>query len=166
MSLAACSQAPEAAPSSSGPDCTLARTAMDDYGVALTDLATSLAAGDPMSAVAAADGMSYALDQLEQALPAIPADGQAFLTASRAVALQVKQAAADSSETPDGGGIAGPSGMTGLIDELTATFAEPAFAEGGAAIDAYADQLCPEATSESANPTPSGPSPSGPSATP
>lgn len=105
---------------------------MDDYSVALSDLATSLEAGDAMSAVAAADAMSYALDQLEGALPGIPAPGQGFLEASRAVALKVKQSAADSPE------------MSGLLGELTADFSDPAFAQGGDAIDAYADQACPE----------------------
>lgn len=115
-------------------DCTLARTAMDDYSIALTDLATSLEAGDAMSAVAAADAMSYALDQLETALPGIPPGGDAFLEASRAVALKVKTSAAASSE------------MTGLVGELTQSFADPAFAEGGDTIDAYADEVCPEAS--------------------
>ena len=113
----------------------MARTAMDDYSVALTDLATSLEAGDAMSAVAAADAMSYSLDQIEGALPGIPAPGQGFLVASRAVALQVKQSAADS------------PAMTGLLGELTSAFSDPAFAEGGDAIDAYADQVCPEPSS-------------------
>lgn len=109
---------------------------MGDYSIALTDLATSLEAGDAMSAVAAADAMSYALDQLEQALPGIPAGGDAFLGASRAVALKVKQSAADSAD------------MAGLVGELTQAFSDPAFAEGGDAIDAYADEICPESSSE------------------
>ena len=104
---------------------------MDDYSVALSDLATSIEAGDAMSAVAAADAMSYSLDQLESALPGIPEAGQGFLAASRAVAIQVKQSAADSPQ------------MTGLLGELTSAFSDPAFAEGGAAIDEYADQVCP-----------------------
>ena len=135
LALAGCSTPVESNPStSSGPtiDCTLARTAMDDYSVALSDLATSLEAGDAMSAVAAADAMSYSLDQLEGALPGIPSPGRAFLDASRAVALKVKQSAADS------------PAMSGLLGELTADFSDPAFAEGGDAIDAYADQACPE----------------------
>lgn len=131
---------PAAAPEPSATtDCGLARVAMDDYSTALTDLATSLEAGDAMSAVAAADGMSYALDQLETALPELPATGDAFLGASRQVALQVKQAVADS---PD---------MPGLVGELTQAFADPAFAEGGDAIDAYVDGVCPQPT-ESAQP--------------
>lgn len=115
-------------------DCALAQTAMDDYSVALTDLATSLEAGDAMSAIAAADAMSYALDQLESALPDVPAAGQGFLAASRAVALRVKQSAADSPQMP------------GLLAELTSSFSDPAFAEGGVAIDEYAGQVCPSAS--------------------
>ena len=111
--------------------------AMDDYSVALRSLAESLEAGDAMSAIGAADAMSFALDQLEAALPSIPPDGDAFLDASRAVSLQVKQSAADS------------PGMEGLLGELTQSFADPAFAEGGEAIDAYADEVCPEATPSS-----------------
>lgn len=142
VAIAGCSS-PEDATSSASPsptiDCALTRTAMDDYSVALADLATSLEAGDAMSAVAAADAISYSLDQLEGALPGIPAAGQGFLGASRAVALQVKQSAANSPE------------MTGLLGELTTAFSDPAFAEGGDAIDAYADQVCPE---PSGSPTP------------
>jgi len=133
--LAACTSTPDAAPaSSSGPDCTLARTAMDDYSVALQDLATSMEAGDAMSAIAAADGMSYALDQLQEALPGMPAEGATFVAASRAVAVKVKQAAADS------------PAMSGLLADLTSDFADPAFEQGGAAIDAYVDQACPPAS--------------------
>lgn len=135
LALAACGASPDAVPaSSSGPDCALARTAMDDYSVALEDLATSMEAGDAMSAVAAADGMSYALDQLEQALPGMPAEGATFVAASRAVAVKVKQAAADSPAMP------------GLLADLTSDFADPAFEQGGAAIDAYVDQACPPAS--------------------
>ena len=121
--------APESSPTA---DCAMVRMAMDDYSVALTDLAASLEAGDAMSAVGAADAMTFALDQLEAALPGIPAPGQGFLASSRAVAMQVKQSAAES------------PAMTGLLGELTTTFSDPAFAEGGDAIDAYADQVCPE----------------------
>lgn len=137
VTLAGCGEAAgEAAPSSSVPilDCALALTAMDDYSIALGDLATSIQAGDAMSAVAAADAMSYSLDQLESALPEVPAGGQEFLAASRAVALQVKQTAADSPQ------------LTGLLADLTAAFADPAFAEGGGAIDEYVVQLCPAAS--------------------
>ena len=136
--LSACSQSSDGASSSSPAapvlDCAAAQLAMDDYSVALSDLATSLEAGDAMSAVAAADAMSYALDQLEAALPDIPPAGEAFLSASRGVALQVKQSAADSPE------------MTGLLGELTAVFGDPAFAEGGSAIDEYVVQVCPQAS--------------------
>jgi hypothetical protein len=118
-------------------DCTAAQAAMEDYSVALGDLATSLEVGDAMSAVAGADAMSYALDQLEASLPGIPPAGQDFLTASRDVVLRVKQSAADSPQMP------------GLLGELTAAFADPAFAECGAAIDGYVAQVCP---SESATP--------------
>lgn len=111
--------------------------AMDDYSVALRSLAESIESGDAMSAIGAADAMSFALDQLEGALPGIPPGGDAFLDASRAVALQVKQSAADS------------PGMEGLLGELTQSFADPAFAEGGEAIDSYADQVCPEASPSS-----------------
>ena len=86
---------------------------MDDYSVALRSLAESLESGDSMSAIGAADAMSFALDQLEGALPGIPPGGDAFLDASRAVALQVKQSAADS------------PGMEGLLGELTQSFADP-----------------------------------------
>lgn len=130
--LAGCSSSAEpTAESSTGPDCVLAVTAMDDYSIALADLATSIQAGDAMSAVAAADAMSYSLDQLESALPGMPVAGQDFLAASRAVALQVKQSAADSPQ------------LTGLLDELTTAFADPTFAEGGGAIDEYVVQVCP-----------------------
>ena len=136
--LSACSQASDGAPSSSPAapvlDCAAAQLAMDDYSVALSDLATSLEAGDAMSAVAAADAMSYSLDQLEAGLPDIPQAGEAFLSASRGVAVQVKQSAADSPE------------MTGLLGELTAVFGDSAFAEGGAAIDEYVVQVCPQAS--------------------
>lgn len=108
--------------------------AMDDYSVALKSLAESLQSGDAMSAVGAADAMSFALDQLEGALPGIPPGGDAFLDASRAVALQVKQSAAES------------PAMEGLLGEVTQSFADPAFAEGGDAIDAHADEVCPEAS--------------------
>lgn len=138
--LAGCSQAPgEATVSSSASalDCALTQTAMDDYSVALADLATSVEAGDAMSAIAAADAMSYALDQLESSLPGIPAAGQGFLAASRAVAVQVKQSAADSPQ------------MTGLLAELTNAFSDPAFAEGGSAVDQYAAQMCPSASPSS-----------------
>ena len=136
--LAGCSQSSGGASSSSPAapvlDCAAAQLAMDDYSVALTDLATSLEASDAMSAVAAADAMSYSLDQLEAALPDIPEAGEPFLAASRSVALKVKQSAADSPE------------MTGLLGELTAVFGDPAFAQGGEAIDAYVDQVCPQAS--------------------
>lgn len=135
--LSACGQAGSTvADTSSAPvlDCGLARMAMDDYSIALRELAVSLQAGDAMSAIGAADTMSFALDQLEVALPGIPASGGAFLDASRGVALQVKQSAAES------------PAMEGLLDELTESFADPAFAEGGDAIEAYADQVCPAAS--------------------
>ncbi len=135
IALVGCSQSSGEASPSPAIDCALAQTAMDDYSVALSDLATSLEAGDSMSAVAAADAMSYALDQLETSLPGIPEAGQGFLSASRAVALKVKQSAADSPQ------------MTGLLGELTGAFADPAFADGGAAIDEYADRVCPKASS-------------------
>lgn len=109
--------------------------AMDDYSVALQSLAESLQSGDAMSAIGAADAMSFALDQLEGALPGIPPAGDAFFDATRAVTLKVKASAAESSE------------MTGLVGELTQSFADPAFAEGGEAIDAYADEVCPEPNS-------------------
>ena len=107
---------------------------MQDYSTSLTNLASSLQAGDAMSAVAAADGMSYALDQLQRALPGMPAAGDDFLDASRAVALQVKQSVADS------------PAMDGLVAELTQSFADPAFANGGDAIDDYTDEVCPQAS--------------------
>lgn len=91
-----------------------------------------------MSAIGAADTMSFALDQLESALPGMPAAGDSFLDASRAVAVQVKQAAAES------------PAMDGLIGELAQSFADPAFAGGGDAIDAYVDEVCPEASAETA----------------
>lgn len=137
LGIAGCSQgSTEQAASSGAPvlDCALAQTAMDDYSIALRDLATSIEAGDAMSAVAAADAMSYALDQLEASLPEMPASGDAFLDASRAVALQVKESAAQSPE------------MTGLLGELTTAFADPAFADGGEAIDTYVSEVCPEAS--------------------
>jgi hypothetical protein len=138
LAISGCS-APDAAPDASpGIDCASAATAMDDYSTSLADLATSLEAGDSMSAVAAADGMSYALDQLETALPAMPEAGDAFLDASRGVALQVKQSVADS-----------PS-MTGLLAQLTQSFSDPAFAQGGDAIDTYVAQECPQATEDPA----------------
>ena len=133
--LAGCSTPVESSPSASPSptlNCAVARMAMDDYSVALRSLAESLQSGDAMTAVGAADAMSFALDQLEGALPGIPPGGDAFLDASRAVALQVKQSAADS------------PGMEGLLGELTQSFADPAFADGGEAIDAYADEVCPE----------------------
>lgn len=136
LGIAGCSQgtSEQAASSSAAPalDCTGARTAMDDYSTALGNLATSIEAGDAMSAVAAADAMSYALDQLEASLPELPASGDAFLGASRAVALQVKESAAQSPE------------MSGLLGQLTSAFADPAFADGGEAIDTYVAQECPE----------------------
>lgn len=136
MVLAGCSSSaePTAASSNSGPDCATTRAAMEGYSVALAELATSLEAGDAMSAVAAADAISYALEELEVALPGIPPEGRAFLAGSREVAVTVKQSAAQSPQ------------MTGLIDQLTSAFADPAFAEGGQAIDAYADLVCPEAS--------------------
>ena len=133
--LAGCSSSVESSPPASPSptlNCAVARMAMDDYSVALRSLAESLQSGDAMSAVGAADAMSFALDQLEGALPGIPPGGDAFLDASRAVALEVKQSAADS------------PGMEGLLGELTQSFADPAFADGGEAIDAYADEVCPE----------------------
>ena len=135
IALAGCSSSTESAPPASPSptlNCAVARMAMDDYSVALRSLAESLESGDSMSAIGAADAMSFALDQLEGALPGIPPGGDAFLDASRAVALQVKQSAADS------------PGMEGLLGELTQSFADPAFADGGEAIDAYADEVCPE----------------------
>lgn len=140
LGIAGCSQGSteQAASPSSAPaptlDCPGARTAMDDYSTALSDLATSIEAGDAMSAVAAADAMSYALDQLEASLPDLPASGDSFLSASRAVALTVKESAAQSPE------------MTGLLGQLTEAFADPAFADGGEAIDVYVDDVCPEAS--------------------
>jgi len=83
--------------------------------------------------------VSWHAGRAPAALPGIPAAGQGFLGASRAVALQVKQSAADSPQ------------MTGLLGELTTAFSDPAFADGGDAIDAYADQVCPEPSS---SPTP------------
>ena len=133
--LAGCSSSVESSPPASPSptlNCAVARMAMDDYSVALRSLAESLESGDAMSAIGAADAMSFALDQLEGALPGIPPGGDAFLDASRAVALEVKQSAADS------------PGMEGLLGELTQSFADPAFADGGEAIDAYADEVCPE----------------------
>ena len=135
VALAGCSSSVESSPPASPSptlNCAVARMAMDDYSVALRSLAESLESGDSMSAIGAADAMSFALDQLEGALPGIPPGGDAFLDASRAVALQVKQSAADS------------PGMEGLLGELTQSFADPAFADGGEAIDAYADEVCPE----------------------
>lgn len=135
--ITGCSQTTaEAPPTSSGPvlDCVLALTAMDDYSIALGDLATSIQASDAMSAVAAADAMSYSLDQLESALPGMPAAGQDFVAASREVTLQVKQSAADSPR------------LTGLLADLTTAFADPAFADGGGAIDEYVVQVCPDAS--------------------
>lgn len=137
VALAGCSSSVESSPPASPSptlNCAVARMAMDDYSVALRSLAESIESGDTMSAIGAADAMSFALDQLEGALPGIPSGGDAFLDASRAVALQVKQSAADS------------PGMEGLLGELTQSFADPAFAEGGDAIDAYADEVCPEAS--------------------
>ena len=140
LALTGCSQGASDAttPSSSAPvlDCAAASLAMEDYSVALADLATSIEAGDAMSAVAAADAISYSLDQLEASLPDMPVEGDAFLSASRAVALKVKESAAASPE------------MTGLLGELTAAFADPAFAQGGEAIDGYVAQVCPEVSSE------------------
>ena len=139
IALAGCSTPVESSPSASPSpslNCAVARMAMDDYSVALRSLAESLESGDAMTAIGAADAMSFALDQLEEALPGIPPGGDAFLDASRAVALQVKQSAAES------------PGMEGLLGELTQSFADPAFAEGGEAIDAYADEVCPEASEE------------------
>ncbi|MFM1966227.1 MAG: hypothetical protein RL134_1952 [Actinomycetota bacterium] len=153
LAITGCSQGASdaTAPSSSAPsasapvlDCAAARLAMDDYSVALTDLATSIEAGDAMSAVAAADAISYSLDQLQASLPEMPAEGDAFVTASRAVALKVKESAAASPQ------------MTGLLAELTSAFADPAFAQSGEAIDAYVGQACPEASSDPrSDPSPS-----------
>jgi hypothetical protein len=138
IALAGCGQSGGDAASSSAStpvlDCAAAQLAMDDYSVALTDLATSIEAGDAMSAVAAADAISYSLDQLEASLPELPQAGEPFLTASRGVALKVKELAAQSPE------------MTGLLGELTSAFGDPAFAQGGEAIDAYVDQVCPQAS--------------------
>ena len=137
IGLAGCSSSVESSPSASPSptlNCAVARMAMDDYSVALRSLAESLESGDAMSAIGAADAMSFALDQLQGALPGIPPGGDAFLDASRAVAVKVKQSAADS------------PGMEGLLGELTQSFADPAFAQGGEAIDAYADEVCPEAS--------------------
>lgn len=136
--LSACGTSTDPAASSSDAeptlDCVRAQVAMDDYSAALNDLAASLEAGDAMSAIGAADAMSFSLDQLEGSLPGIPAAGQEFLAASRGVALRVKQSAADSPQ------------LTGLLGELTSAFADPAFAEGGGAIDEYADRMCPSAS--------------------
>ena len=138
LALAGCSQgASETAISTSAApvlDCPGARAAMDDYSTALRYLATSIEAGDAMSAVGASDTMTFALDQLEASLPELPESGDSFLDASRAVALQVKESVAQSPE------------MTGLLGELTSAFADPAFADGGGAIDAYVDDVCPEAS--------------------
>jgi len=137
--LGACGTSAGDTTSSSAPeptlDCVRVQVAMDDYATALADLAASLQAGDAMSAIGAADAMSFSLDQLEGSLPGIPAAGQNFLDASRAVALRVKQSAAESPQ------------LTGLLGDLTAAFADPAFAEGGEAMDEYAKRACPNASS-------------------
>jgi hypothetical protein len=140
LALVGCGSSGEAAPPSTAPavDCAKTRTAMEGYSEALAELAASLGAGDAMSAVAAADAISFSMFELEAALPGMPAEGQAFLASSREVAVQVKESVAQSPQ------------MTGLLAELTTAFADPAFAEGGEAIDAYADEVCPEA-SPSAN---------------
>lgn len=139
MPVAGCGSAGDSQDAGASIDCAAAGAAMADYSSALSDLAVSIESGDALSAVGAADSMSFALDRLEGALPEIPAAGDTFLDASRAVTREVKQSAAQS-----------PS-MDGLLATLSDTFATPGFAEGGEAIDAYVTQACGSPTGE---PTP------------
>jgi hypothetical protein len=114
---------------------------MEDYSVALVDLAMSLEAGDAMSAVAAADALSYAMDQLEQSLPGMPTEGKTFIEASRGIARDVKQSVADSPQ------------MSGLLEQLTESFGKPAFVVGGDAIDDFSDEQCPEVGPSAGSPS-------------
>lgn len=137
LSLSACAASDASpTPSSATPqvvtvDCGLAITAMSDYGTAVMDLATSVQANDSMSAVAAADAMGYAIDQLAPVINAAGVAAQGFATRAQAVAVLVKSAAA--AGTP----------MQEALPAITEAFNDPAFDAGGEALQAYVDRGCP-----------------------
>ena len=138
LGMTACSGADAASTgptSSAGPqvvtvDCSLALTAMGDYGTAVVDLAKSVQANDSMSAVAAADAMVYAIDQLTPVINAAGTSAQEFAARARSVAFFVKSAAADGTT------------MQEALPEITEAFNDPAFDDGGEALQDYVDRGC------------------------
>lgn len=105
---------------------------MEDYGTALVDMATGLEAQDPMSAVAGADALMYAVDQLLAAVPDAPEPAQVFGLKSKEVATQIKAGLADGKE------------ISVIVEEASTAFGDAAFEVGGDAIDDYVDEACPE----------------------
>ena len=91
------SSAPAPSSASASGDCAAASTAISDYKTAVQDLAVSVQANDSMSAIAAADGMLYALDQLMPTVKAVGDPGAAFAAQAWAVASLVKTSAANGS---------------------------------------------------------------------
>ena len=112
-------------------ECGLVLTAMGDYGTAVVDLARSVQANDAMSAVAAADGMLYAIDQLAPVINAAGVAAQGFGTRAQAVAVLVKTAAAEGTS------------MQEALPAITEAFNDPAFDSGGQALQDYVDRGCP-----------------------
>lgn len=120
-------------------DCFAARGAMTDYSTSLVELAKALENEDVLLAVASADAMSFwAMRALEE-LPGAPAEAADFVTASQDVATLVKQDLSDEVPFPD------------IITQVTQAFAADAFTVGGDALDAYANEVCPESPSPTSN---------------
>ena len=115
-------------------DCPSVRAAMGDYSVALVQLAQALEGQDPLVAVASADAMSFAAEQVLDGLPGAPDAAAQFVTASQNAATLVKQGLAD--EVP----------YADIIGQLTEAFADEAFTVGGDALERYVESVCPEGT--------------------
>lgn len=124
------SAAPTTSSASVAGDCDLARTAISDYSTAVGDLAVSVKTNDSMSAVAAADGMLYALDQLMPAVKAVGDPGAAFAAQAWAVASLVKTSAANGSP------------VEGNLPRITEAFKAEDYRAGAAAIESYVAGGC------------------------
>ena len=124
------SSAPAPSSSSASGDCAAARTAISDYTTAVQDLAVSVQANDSMSAVAAADGMLYALDQLMPAVKAVGDPGAAFAAQAWAVASLVKTSAANGSPVEQD------------LPRITEAFKADDYRTGAQAIESYVAGGC------------------------
>ncbi|MFM7598760.1 MAG: hypothetical protein ACKO70_10400 [Actinomycetota bacterium] len=144
MAVSACGSSPdtsattpEASPSASAAvDCAITLNAMGDYGTAVLDLAASVQANDSMSAIAAADAMLYAIDQLMPAIQAVGEPAEEFAAHAWAVAALVKSSAANGTS------------MQEALPKITEAFKDPAFDTGGDALQGYVDTRCPAPAQE------------------